>query len=352
MWKGVRTPVNEIRTEYEAALESHLGNPSELSLQRAYELGRKSVAEGLGILEITSLHHEALAAALAQSGKSEDSPHIVASASQFLSECLAPFEMSFRGYREANQRLHELAESRAILLNNLELKNRELESFSYSVSHDLRAPLRTIDGFSRILIDDYSKTLEPEALRLLKLVCDKAAFMSQLIDGLLEFSRLSRTSMRFQLVDMTSLAESAFRELMAGCPQRKVQIDIEPLPSVQGDSFLLRQAVSNLLSNAIKYTRTKDVGRIEVRGWTEEASHIFSFKDNGVGFDMAYKNKLFGIFQRLHRAADFEGTGVGLSIVQRVIERHEGKVWAEGKVGEGATFYFSLPVKTEAVTAA
>ena len=225
----------------------------------------------------------------------------------------------------------------------LEAANKDLEAFSYSVSHDLRAPLRAIDGFSRILQEDYSDKLDEDGNRILKVVSQNAQKMGQLIDDLLAFSRLGRKAVELSPIDMTDLARSALEDLNASDSASRPQVKIARIPPAQGDRVLIRQVFINLLSNATKYSRLKERPLVEIGGTTENGNNIYYVKDNGAGFDMKYANKLFGVFQRLHGPEEFEGTGVGLAIVQRIIHRHGGKVWAEAEVNQGATFYFTLP---------
>lgn len=225
----------------------------------------------------------------------------------------------------------------------LEAANRELEAFAYSVSHDLRAPLRAIDGFSRILQEEYADRLDAEGRRLLDIVRSNAQRMDRLIADLLALSRVARTELLTTRLDMAALAQAVYDEIAPPDVQAKFTFTVAPLPVADGDATLLRQVWSNLLSNAIKYTLPKAVRRIEVGGYRQGDEHVYFVKDTGVGFNPAYTHKLFGVFQRLHRAEDFEGTGVGLAIVQRIIARHHGRVWAEGRVDEGAIFYFALP---------
>ena len=225
----------------------------------------------------------------------------------------------------------------------LEIANKELEAFSYSVSHDLRAPLRAIDGFARILVEENLKSADEDTRYLLEGINKNATRMARLIDDLLQFSRLTRTLLTTGKVKLEDLFNSVFQEQKALYPDRKVEFTISKLPVVYGDEAMLRQVVENLISNAFKYSRTRDVTRIEVGSRTEGNENIFFVRDSGVGFDMRYAEKLFQVFQRLHSDHDFEGTGVGLAIVQRVISRHGGRVWAEAEPDKGATFYFSLP---------
>lgn len=227
----------------------------------------------------------------------------------------------------------------------LEAANKELEAFSYSVSHDLRAPLRAIDGFSGIVLEDYSEKLDEEGKRFLNIICDNTQKMGQLIDDLLAFSRIGRQEIKIAEVEMDKLAKSVFEELKTTVSDRTFNLNIKPFPPAYVDRAMIRQVFANLLSNAVKFTRPKERAVIEVDGRSEGDENIYLIRDNGVGFDMQYVNKLFGVFQRLHSAEEFEGTGVGLAIVQRIIHRHGGRVWAEGKMGEGATFYFTLPKK-------
>jgi signal transduction histidine kinase len=224
----------------------------------------------------------------------------------------------------------------------LEEANRELGAFSYSVSHDLRAPLRAIDGFSRLLLDEYADELPSDARRYLGLVGKNAQEMSRLIDGLLTFSRLGQQRLSKRSVKVDTLAREVVAELDAERSGRAVEISIGALPSAQADPTLLRQVLVNLLSNALKYTRQREAAKIEIGFHEHGGPPVFFVRDNGVGFDTRYANKLFQVFQRLHRAEEYEGTGLGLALVARIVRRHGGRIWAEAKPDEGATFYFTL----------
>jgi len=225
----------------------------------------------------------------------------------------------------------------------LEAANRELEAFTYSVSHDLRAPLRAIDGYTRILLDDYQPLLDAEGKRVCSVISESAHRMSDLIDDLLTFSRLGRSALNPSKIDMETLAKTIFQELTTAQSRKRIDFKVDSMPPAVGDPALLRQVWVNLLSNAIKFSSRQKSAVIRVRGENMENEAVYSVQDNGVGFDMQYADKLFGVFQRLHSVREFEGNGVGLALVQRVIHRHGGRVWAEGEVGKGAAFYFALP---------
>ena len=227
---------------------------------------------------------------------------------------------------------------------NLEAANQDLESFSYSVSHDLRAPLRAINGFTEILLEDYIEILGDDAQYLLGEIIANSKKMGQLIDNLLDFSRISKQQISVGNVDTQQLVNSVIIQLKQLEPDREVIFEIGNLEFTIGDRNMLRQVYVNLISNALKYSSKKEVSVIQIGCFVENNHQNFYIKDNGAGFDMTYYDKLFGVFQRLHSSNEFEGTGVGLAIVQKIIAKHDGKVWAEGKVGEGASFYFSLPV--------
>jgi light-regulated signal transduction histidine kinase (bacteriophytochrome) len=228
----------------------------------------------------------------------------------------------------------------------------ELEAFSYSVSHDLRAPLRHIDGFADMLRKHMGDGLDDKGRRFLTTISDAAKRMGTLIDDLLLFSRMGRAEMKLTMVDLDQVLDDALKDLHIGAEQRTVEFQRSPLPTAFGDRALLRQVFVNLLSNALKYSRTRERALIEIGPATAEADEVAVYvRDNGVGFDMTYATRLFRVFQRLHRTNEFEGTGIGLANVRRIISRHGGGVWADSKVGEGATFYFSLPRQATATNA-
>jgi PAS domain S-box-containing protein len=229
----------------------------------------------------------------------------------------------------------------------LETANKELEAFSYSVSHDLRSPLRAVHSFTNILLEDYEKVLDDEGKRICRIISSGATQMGELIDDLLSFSRIGRSTLNPSMLNMKTLAGGVFADLNNGNADRKIKVKMGKLHSVFGDGNLLKIVWTNLISNAIKYSSHVPSSEIVISSSKEDHTITYSVKDYGVGFDMQYKHKLFGVFQRLHSESEFEGNGVGLAIVQRIIHKHGGKVWAEGEVDKGATFYFSLPASGE-----
>jgi light-regulated signal transduction histidine kinase (bacteriophytochrome) len=255
--------------------------------------------------------------------------------------------------------VHELREAReALARSHAELEqrveqrtaalaaaNRELEAFSYSVSHDLRAPLRHVIGFIKLLDQSAGASLDEKSRRYVQTIAEAAQCMGTLIDDLLAFSSIGRAQMTETAVSLRTLVDEALRELAPETAGRHIDWHIGVLPEVHGDPALLRSAVVNLLSNAIKYTRRRDPARIEIDCGEQDGETVCFVRDNGAGFDMRFADKLFGVFQRLHRVEEFEGTGIGLANVRRIIQRHGGRIWAQAEVDCGATFYFSLPVK-------
>jgi PAS domain S-box-containing protein len=244
------------------------------------------------------------------------------------------------------KKLNEELEDRVIQRTELlEAANKELEAFSYSVSHDLRAPLRSVHGFTKILLEDYEANLDEEGKRICGIISSSATQMGELIDDLLSFSRIGRSSMNPSAIDMKKMARVVFEGMTSPAERKRIKLNIGKLQKAYGDFTLFGQVWTNLISNAIKYSSKNDVSEISIGSKIAGDMIIYFIKDNGVGFDMQYAHKLFGVFQRLHSKVDFEGNGVGLAIVQRIVVKHGGKVWAEGEVGKGATFYFALPVQ-------
>lgn len=243
--------------------------------------------------------------------------------------------------QDAHQNLENKVTDRTA---QLEAVNKELEAFSYSVSHDLRAPLRAVSGYAVMLKEDYGPQLDAEANRIMNAIVSNAHMMGQLIDDLIAFSRISRKEVARDIIDMKQLAEACLHEIGETNSRKKLDVKIDPMPACHGDQSMIKQVWLNLISNAVKYSSRETEPRIEI-GYKDDHNghHIYFVKDNGVGFDMQYAHKLFGVFQRLHSPDAFEGTGVGLALAKRIINKHSGDIWAESSPGKGATFYISLP---------
>jgi PAS domain S-box-containing protein len=458
---------------YPAALQDYVSGAGEAALTRAYELGRKAQSQGVGVLDLALLHHEAL---MRLSGGRAGDNAAIGLAAQFLAESLSPFEMTLRAY-QANARLLGLsetlarqnteidlareqlrtildattaviylkdAEGRYLFVNRefqkvfarasdevvgrtdeealpaavaaifqahdrgvmaaakpremeesipegdgihtyislkvplldaggvphaiccvatditerkraddalrqakeaLESANRDLESFSYSVAHDLRAPLRSIDGFSQIVLEDHGEAVGPDGRKYLERVRALAQHMAELIDDLLGLARVSRSELKRARVDLSAVARRIVERLRTTEPHRQVEVALQDGVLGHGDPGLLGAVLDNLLGNAWKFTKRHTHARIEFGTAQQDGKRVYFVHDDGAGFDMAYANKLFGPFQRLHTASEFEGTGIGLATVQRIIRRHRGWVWAKGELDRGATFYFTLPTE-------
>jgi light-regulated signal transduction histidine kinase (bacteriophytochrome) len=277
---------------------------------------------GIGVVELAAIHDQALREVLG-----DDAPP--AEVDQFFAEALSPFEMTHRGFREANERLESAV--------------RELEAFSYSVSHDLRAPLRTISAFTQALAEDLRHQLDDKAKDHLRRVLAAAARMNELIDALLELSRISRSQLGRHKVDLSSVAQAVVEDFRRRDTSRRLGATIAPDLNVEADGRLMRILLDNLIGNAWKFTAKTDLPLVEVGTERRDGENVFFVRDNGAGFDMTYVDRLFTPFQRLHSERDYAGTGIGLATVRRIVERHGGRIWAESTPGNGATFYFTIP---------
>jgi light-regulated signal transduction histidine kinase (bacteriophytochrome) len=243
---------------------------------------------------------------------------------------------------ERTAQLHRVNQELVFTNQQFQETNKELEAFSYSVSHDLRAPLRSVNGFAEMLRERYKEQLDEEGLRLLGRITNGAQKMGILIDELLALSRLGRKALQISDVNMMELVRSVLEELNSHNELAEYSIEISALPNAVGDTALLRQVWVNLLSNAVKYSRHSASKTISITSFVRNGSPVYAISDQGVGFDMRYADKLFNVFQRLHKERDFEGTGIGLAIVKRIVTKHGGQIWAEAEVNKGATFSFSL----------
>jgi signal transduction histidine kinase len=259
-------------------------------------------------------------------------------------EMLAQIQERDAALGESRDRLEQKVQARTAQLTAL---NAELEAFSYSVSHDLRAPLRHVSGFSQILKEEYGPAMDPAAQGYLEKIQDATSNMGRLIEALLKMAQISRKELVSAVTDLNLLVREVIAELQPELEGRRIEWQLADLPSAECDSYLLKQVFANLISNAVKYTRRREVAIIEIAHVAEQDAPVFFIRDNGAGFDEKYADKLFGVFQRLHNAKEFEGTGVGLSTVQRIIRKHGGEIWAKGELNQGATFFFSLQARSQ-----
>ncbi len=325
----MKAALNKLETKYRDTLEQCLGGAGEAALECAYEVGHQAVQDGLGVMNVLSVHMELQLDLLSKASSKEECVKVVKLTHALLTECLVPFEFTHRGFKE------------------VESAKRDLESFSYSVSHDLRAPLRAIDGFSKILLRNIGEKLTEEEQHNFNVIRDNAQKMEKMIEGLLALSRFGRSAIRSSDFDMNLLIDETWEELRVLNPGRDMVLQNDALPAAYGDRVLIREVLTNLLANAVKFTRLADRAVITVGGNRVDRENVYCVQDNGIGFDMAFYDKLFNVFQRIHSSDEFEGTGVGLALVSRIIRRHGGRVWATGAPGNGATFYFTLPIKEE-----
>jgi light-regulated signal transduction histidine kinase (bacteriophytochrome) len=339
--------VNGLRREYISALERYIESVDEGGLSRAYELGRRAMIGGLGVLDMAALHRAAVKAVVVAAPTQAQARYADAAAN-FFDEVVSPFEMSLRGYRAANDELQQLNETLRQQKAAIEHVNRELESFSYSVSHDLRAPLRSIDGFSQVLAEKIAGVLDDEGRKYLGYICEATNRMGQLIDDLLGLARVTRTEIHRIDVDLSAVVHRIADRLRAADSQRVVTFTIEKGVRANGDARLLAVVLENLVGNAWKFTAKREHAAIAFGDERRDGVTTYFVRDNGAGFDMTYAPKLFGAFQRLHTASEFEGTGIGLATVERIVHRHGGRVWAEAQVGAGASFFFTLGGRPEA----
>ena len=334
-------PLDGFGQAYLAALGDYLASGSEAALSRSYELGRSAMARGMGVLDMAALHQAAVGV-LVVSAAPADQVRLTANAAGFFAELLSPFEMSFRGYRAANEELQRLNASLREQKDAVEVANRELESFSYSVSHDLRAPLRSICAFSQCLLEDCGPMLDDAGRRHAERIHDAAKHMAVLIEKLLALARVTRVDIQRVEVNLSALAHRIAEWLRATAPERHVEFVVEENLRCTGDAGLLALVVDNLIGNAWKFTSKRPQAEIRFGHEERDGQVRYFVRDNGSGFDMALVKKLFAPFQRLHSDREFEGTGIGLATVQRVVERHNGRVWADATVDQGATFYFTI----------
>ncbi|MGE5586154.1 MAG: ATP-binding protein [Bacillota bacterium] len=326
---------DELEQAYRSALQDYLGGAGEAALSRAYEIGRKAIVDKVALLDLAAIHHKVLVETLEGARSRRDVTGAIRLAADLFTECLSPFEMTHRGFQEANATLMRVNEA-------LAAANMELEAFSYSVSHDLRALLRSINGFSQAIMEDYADRLDDQGKEYFSRIMAACNRMSQLIDGLLGLARITRSEMHRVAVNLSAMARTIASDLKQAEPERHVDFTIMDDVYAWGDARLLQVVMENLLGNAWKYTARHEHARIEFGTTGDDGERVYFVRDDGAGFDMAYVDKLFTPFSRLHGSSEFEGIGIGLATVPRIIHRHGGTIWAEGAVEKGATFYFTL----------
>jgi light-regulated signal transduction histidine kinase (bacteriophytochrome) len=331
----------ELQSTYSEALWAYIAAASEEGLTRARELGKISLEAGLDSSDIAVAHLDALR-------DGEPPPDIARElvserASRFLIEALRPFSNARHRLEQMSRELAEMNDTLIARTRELELANGELETFSYSISHDLRSSLQAVLGFAQTLTVRYSQDLPPEALHHVEMIVKGARGMNELVNDLLALAQANRLPLDLESVDLGLLAREAIGELEQQLSVSGVDLTIGALPVVAADHSLLKRVFVNLISNAIKFSRGAEPRpRVEIGSSRRSKGLVLFVRDNGVGFDMGQSGRLFKAFQRLHGGADFEGTGVGLALVARIVERHGGRVWAESEPGKGATFYFTL----------
>jgi signal transduction histidine kinase len=329
--------VDQGRAETQAEITAH--TQAEKLAEQALELARQVQELASSEREILKLNVDQREAAMQSEIAERTQAGKLAVQALELAQQARELARSERQVRKLNDELERRVEERTA---QLEAANKELETFTYSVSHDLRAPLRHIVGFSRILVEEYGPKMDPEAQRHVQRIEEGARHMGQLVDGLLNLARVARHAPSFQITGLDSVVREVVSLLQPECEGRVVEWKVAELPATACDPVLIKQVFQNLFANALKFTRRRDHAVIEVAHRQENGQTVITVGDNGVGFDMKYRDKLFGVFQRLHRAEDFEGTGIGLATVQRIIHKHGGRVWAEGELDKGATFCFTL----------
>lgn len=330
----------EIKKEFLKMICSCLETTTEAELQQGYKLGREALESKISLLQVTDVFLDALTEALSPILK-EKTP-ILVNTRELFSTILAPFEMIHRGFQESISKLLKANETLKQQTKELTVINKGLETFSYTASHDLKAPLRIISGFGEILLEDYGKKLDEKGRDYLSKMISSSRKMGQLIEGLLTLGKLGHVEITRSTINLSQLAMEIIRDLQTTDPTRHVEILISENIEAQGDKALIYSVMNNLLRNAWKYTSKSLEAKIEFGVLLKEDKPIYFIRDNGVGFDMQYVDKVFNPFQRLHSESEFEGTGVGLATVHRIIELHSGSIWAESEIDQGATFYFTL----------
>ncbi len=331
-----------LRSDYAEALWTFIATTSDDALARAHEIGTASLHAGLDSSVVTMVHLAVLAAGESSNEISGETAN--ERSSRFLAEALRPFSVARHRLEQMSEELAMMNDALVVRTRELEIANGEIEAFSYSISHDLRTSLQAVLGFAQTLAARHSQDLGPEALRCIELISKGAEGMNELVDDLLALAQAKRLPLECESIDLASLVREAIGELEPQLAASDADLVVNELPVVEADRVLLKRVFVNLISNAIKYSReAKPRARVEVGSSRRGEMHVLFVRDNGVGFDMCESERLFRAFERLHQSGEYEGTGVGLALVARIVDRHGGYVWAESEPGEGATFFFALP---------
>lgn len=330
-----------LQSAYVSALDAYLHAGGESALSDAYEVGRQAIAQGMGVLDMALLHGSAVEQ-LILSAPVADQRRLAHAATEIFKELLSLYEMTFRGYREANAELQRLNDVLRHQKEQLEVANRELEAFSYSASHDLRSPLGAIESLSDLLLMRSASVLDDLGRRQLGMIKTSARQMRQLTEDLMSLAHVNRGELQVADVDLSDVVRDLLTRLSTAEPQRACRFQIQDGVHAAADRNLIAIALGNLLGNAWKFTSKQARAEIEFGCDSSSGEPVYFVRDNGAGFDMAKADKLFTAFKRLHATSEFQGTGIGLNIVQRIIDRHGGRIWAESRPGSGATFYFTL----------
>lgn len=345
----MKLALDVLKEEYTAALRDYVARGEESALQQAFDLGRRAIKDEPSVLDITAIHHEALARLLRETPDASRE-RVLQEASEFLMQAISPFEMTHRGFQETNARLRELNETleRRVEERTEELarSNAELQQFAYIASHDLQEPLRMVTSYMQLLTRRYGDRLDGDAREFIGFAVDGAARMNRLIQDLLAFSRVGTRGREFTPTDCNEVLEMARMNLKVAIEETGARVTSDPLPTVMGDDTQLVQLFQNLISNAIKFTKDR-TPEVRVGVQSDEAGWLFSVSDNGIGMERRHLDKVFTIFQRLHTRDEYAGTGIGLAVCRKIVERHGGRIWAESEPGEGSTFYFTLPADGE-----
>lgn len=342
-----------MREAYAVALRDYVARGEEDALQHAFDLGRRAVREEPGVLDIAAVHHEALAGLLHEL-PAEDDGRVVKKAAEFLMEAISPFEMTHRSFQESNATLRELneglerrVEERTAELREkteeLEHSNAELRQFAYVASHDLQEPLRMISSYTQLLARRYKDRLDEDAREFIDYAVDGANRMQDLINDLLQYSRLGTRDIEFASIDSGKVLGLALADLRFAIEECGARVEHGTLPTVMGDERQLVQLFQNLIGNALKYRKKGQPPRVRVKARRGDGEWIFSVSDNGIGIEPQYAERIFVIFQRLHGRGEYAGTGIGLAICKRIVERHGGRIWMESEPGAGSKFWFTIP---------